>query len=188
MDNEIGDVMIAEEDIQAKVKQLASAISNDYQGKELMLVGILKGAFIFLSDLCRELSIPVKFDFIVASSYGSGKKSGGVVRILKDLDVDIKGKDVLIVEDIVDSGLTLNYICKNFQARQPASIEICALLRKPDDVRSPIEIKYLGFDIPSEFVVGYGLDYAEKYRNRKDITVLNKTPGNYSEKTQTFRR
>lgn len=187
-DMEIGKVLISEQDIQTKVKELAARISRDYKDRELLLVGILKGAFVFLADLCRFIEMPVKFDFIVVSSYGSGTKSSGVVRILKDLDSDISGRDVLIVEDIVDSGLTLKYICKNFQARHPASVEICTLLQKPGEMRAPLDIKYHGFTIPSEFVVGYGLDYAEKYRNLRDIVVIQKTSANFSEKAQTFRR
>lgn len=188
MDTEIGEVLIAEADIQAKVRELAEMISRDYHGRELLLVGILKGAFMFLADLCRYLTIPVTFDFIIVSSYGSSTKSCGVVRILKDLDTDIKERDVLIVEDIVDSGLTLNYILRNFRVRQPASLQVCTLLEKPEAARTSLDIRYLGFSIPSEFVVGYGLDYAEKYRNLRDIAVLKRTPANFSEKTQTFRR
>lgn len=174
MEDEIGKILIAESDIQNKVKELASAISQDYAGKELLLVGILKGAFVFMADLCRALTVPVKFDFIAVSSYGSGTKSCGVVRILKDLDTDIQDMDVLLVEDIVDSGLTLNYLYRNLKARHPASLQVCALMRKPEGTKGAPEVKYLGFDIPSEFVVGYGLDFAEKYRNLKDIAVLRR--------------
>ncbi len=174
MEDEIGKILIAESDIQEKVKELASAISEDYADKELLLVGILKGAFVFMADLCRALTVPVKFDFIAVSSYGSSTKSCGVVRILKDLDTDIKDMNVLIVEDIVDSGLTLNYLYRNLKARHPASLQICALMRKPEGMKGAPEVKYIGFDIPSEFVVGYGLDFAERYRNLKDIAVLRR--------------
>jgi hypoxanthine phosphoribosyltransferase len=174
LEDEIGKILIAESDIQDKVSELASAISRDYTEKQLLLVGILKGAFMFMADLCRAITVPVKFDFIAVSSYGSGTKSCGVVRILKDLDTDIQNMDVLLVEDIVDSGLTLNYLYRNLKVRHPASLEICALMRKPEGMRGAPEVKYLGFDIPSEFVVGYGLDFAEKYRNLKDIAVLRR--------------
>lgn len=172
MEVEIGEKLLTEEQIQAKVKELARRISSDYQGKEVLLVGILKGAFVFLSDLSRGLTIPVQFDFVAVSSYGSATKSSGVVRILKDIDQDIEGRHVLIVEDIIDSGLTLNYLIKNFRARHPASLEVCALLSKPERQRVPLDVKYLGFAIPNKFVVGYGLDFAESYRNLRHIAVL----------------
>lgn len=172
MEVEIGEKLLSEEQIQAKVKELARRISSDYWGKEVLLVGILKGAFVFLSDLSRELTIPVQFDFVAVSSYGSATKSSGVVRILKDIDQDIEGRHVLIIEDIIDSGLTLNYLIKNLRARRPASLEVCALLSKPERQRVPLDIKYLGFAIPNKFVVGYGLDFAESYRNIKHIAVL----------------
>lgn len=169
---EIGEKLITEEQIQAKVKELAKRISQDYQGKDVLLVGILKGAFVFLSDLSRELTIPVQFDFVAVSSYGSATKSSGVIRILKDIDQNIEGRHVLIVEDIIDSGLTLNYLMKNFRARHPASLEVCTLLSKPERQRVPLDIRYLGFAIPNKFVVGYGLDFAESYRNLRHISVL----------------
>lgn len=172
MENEIGEILITEEEIRAKVKELARRISQDYKDKELMLVGILKGAFVFLADLSRELTIPVQFDFIAVSSYGSASKSSGVVRILKDLEADIEGRHVLIVEDVIDTGLTLNYLIRNFKVRRPASLEICALLSKPEVQRVSLNIKYLGFSIPAKFVVGYGLDFAEKYRNLKHVATL----------------
>ncbi len=187
MSEEISDILISQDDLRARVAEMATEISRDYKGKDLVLVGILKGAFIFLADLCRQLSIPASFDFIAVSSYGSGTRSGGIVRILKDLDTDISGKDVLIVEDIIDSGLTLNYLHKSLRARNPASLEICALLRKPEMDRVKLEAKYIGFSIPSDFVVGYGLDYAGKYRNLPHVARLrlkpkttpsNKTNGN----------
>ncbi len=172
MENEIGEVLVTEEEIRAKVKELAKRISEDYKDKELLLVGILKGAFMFLADLSRELTIPVQFDFIAVSSYGSVSKSSGVVRILKDLEADIEGRHVLIVEDVIDTGLTLNYLIRNFKVRRPATLEICALLSKPEVQRVSLNIKYLGFSIPAKFVVGYGLDFAEKYRNLKHVATL----------------
>lgn len=175
MSEDVSDILISEKDLQDRVTELAAEISADYVKKDLVLVGILKGAFIFLADLCRQLTIPVSFDFIAVSSYGSGLKSGGVVRILKDLDIDIAGKDVLIVEDIIDSGLTLNYLHKSLRGRNPASLEICTLLRKPEMDRVHLDAKYIGFAIPKEFVVGYGLDFAEKYRNMPYIARLKKT-------------
>lgn len=172
MENEIGEVLVTEEEIRAKVKELAKRISEDYKDKELLLVGILKGAFVFLADLSRELTIPVQFDFIAVSSYGSVSKSSGVVRILKDLEADIEGRHVLIVEDVIDTGLTLNYLIRNFKVRRPATLEICAFLSKPEVQRVSLNIKYLGFSIPAKFVVGYGLDFAEKYRNLKHVATL----------------
>ncbi|MFZ3062308.1 MAG: hypoxanthine phosphoribosyltransferase [Actinomycetota bacterium] len=172
MENEIGEVLVTEEEIRAKVKELAKRISEDYKDKELLLVGILKGAFMFLADLSRELTIPVQFDFIAVSSYGSVSKSSGVVRILKDLEADIEGRHVLIVEDVIDTGLTLNYLIRNFKVRRPSTLEICALLSKPEVQRVSLNIKYLGFSIPAKFVVGYGLDFAEKYRNLKHVATL----------------
>lgn len=172
MEHEIGEVLVTEEEIRAKVKELAKRISEDYKDKELLLVGILKGAFMFLADLSRELTIPVQFDFIAVSSYGSVSKSSGVVRILKDLEADIEGRHVLIVEDVIDTGLTLNYLIRNFKVRRPSTLEICALLSKPEVQRVSLNIKYLGFSIPAKFVVGYGLDFAEKYRNLKHVATL----------------
>ncbi len=176
MSEEISDILISQDELRARVAEMAAEISRDYRGKDLVLVGILKGAFIFLADLCRQLTIPASFDFIAVSSYGSGTRSGGIVRILKDLDTDIGGKDVLIVEDIIDSGLTLNYLHKSLRARNPASLEICALLRKPEMDRVKLDAKYIGFSIPSDFVVGYGLDYAQKYRNLPHIARLRMKP------------
>ncbi len=172
MNEDISDILISENDLKDRVNELAVEVSRDYEGHELVVVGILKGAFIFLADLCRQLTVSVTFDFIAVSSYGSGTKSCGVVRILKDLDTDITGKDVLIVEDIIDSGLTLNYLHKSLRARKPSSLEICALLRKPETDRVQLEAKYIGFAIPSDFVVGYGLDHAQHYRNLPYIARL----------------
>ncbi|MFA5867913.1 MAG: hypoxanthine phosphoribosyltransferase [Actinomycetota bacterium] len=176
MSEEISDILISQSELKARVAELAAEISRDYKGKDLVLIGILKGAFIFLADLCRQLTIPASFDFIAVSSYGSGTRSGGIVRILKDLDTDITGKDVVIVEDIIDSGLTLNYLHKSLRARNPSSLEICALLRKPEMDRVKLDAKYIGFSIPSDFVVGYGLDYAGKYRNLPHIVRLRPKP------------
>jgi hypoxanthine phosphoribosyltransferase len=175
LSEEISETLITQAELKNRVAELAAEISRDYSGKDLVLVGILKGAFIFLADLCRKLSVPASFDFMAVSSYGSGTKSGGIVRILKDLDTDITGKDVIIIEDIIDSGLTLNYLHKSLRARNPASLEICALLRKPEMDRVKLDAKYVGFSIPSDFVVGYGLDYAGKYRNLPHIARLRVT-------------
>ena len=185
MSAEIADIIISEADLKSRVAELAASICEDYAGREVVLVGILKGGFIFLADLCRLITVPVVFDFMTVSSYGSGTKSCGVVRIQKDLDVDIAGRDVIIVEDIIDSGLTLNYLHKSLRARKPASLEICALLRKPEMDKVSLEAKYLGFSIPNDFVVGYGLDYAQQYRNLPHIArikVLPKTNGNKTSK------
>ena len=165
-------VLITEQEILAKLEDLAKDIWAEYEGKDLLLVGVLKGAVMVMADLSRALPGTAPVDWMAVSSYGSGTKSSGVVRILKDLDTDITGKHVLIVEDIVDSGLTLSWIKSNLESRSPASVQICTLLRKPDVVKVDIPVKYVGFDIPNEFVVGYGLDYAEKYRNLRDVAVL----------------
>ncbi|WP_040157595.1 hypoxanthine phosphoribosyltransferase [Mobilicoccus massiliensis] len=165
-------VLITEEQILARLDELAAEIWRDYEGKDLLLVGVLKGAVIVVSDLIRALPGTAPMDWMAISSYGSGTKSSGVVRILKDLDTDITGKDVLIIEDIIDSGLTLSWIKANLASRQAASVEICTLLRKPDAVKVDVGVKYVGFDIPNEFVVGYGLDYAEQYRNLRCIGLL----------------
>jgi hypoxanthine phosphoribosyltransferase len=174
-DLEIKETLFTEEEIQARVRELADVISRDYGEEGLLIVGILKGAFIFLADLARCLSIPVKFDFMACSSYGSATKTSGVVRILKDLEVDIVGRHVLIVEDIIDTGLTLNYLIKNLEARGAASVEVCSLLNK-HHVKGKVDvpIKYEGFSIGDVFVVGYGLDYAELYRNLPYIATLSK--------------
>ena len=154
-------VLISEEEIQAKLAELAGEIAREYEGKDLLLVGVLKGAVMVMADLMRALPVTAPVDWMAVSSYGSGTKSSGVVRILKDLDTDITGRHVLIVEDIVDSGLTLSWIKSNLESRSPASVEICTLLRKPDAAKVEVDVRWVGFDIPNEFVVGYGLDYAE---------------------------
>lgn len=165
-------VLIDEDMIAAKVHELAEAISRDYADRPLLMVGVLKGAVMIMADLARELSIPVEMDWMAVSSYGSGTRSSGVVRILKDLDRDITGKHVLVVEDILDSGLTLSWLLRNLRSRGPASVEVCTFLRKPDAVKVEVPTRYLGFDIPNEFVVGYGLDYAQKYRNLRVVGTL----------------
>ena len=169
---DIDRVLITSEEIQAKLAELGERIGNDYAGRKLLLVGVLKGAFVVMADLARYIRLPLEFDFMAVSSYGAATQTSGVVRILKDLDHDLDGLDVLLVEDIVDSGLTLNYLMKNLRARKPASLEVAALLRKVDLQRVPLDIRYTGFEIPNEFVVGYGLDYAERYRNLPYIATL----------------
>jgi hypoxanthine phosphoribosyltransferase len=172
---EVTEVLITEEQIHSKMRELARRIESDYAGKELLLVGVLKGAVMVMADLARELKVPVTMDWMAVSSYGSGTHSSGVVRILKDLDTDLSGRHVLIVEDIIDSGLTLSWLTANLKSRGPESLEICALLRKPDAARVDIEVAYVGFEIPNTFVVGYGLDFDEKYRNLRGVGVLAPT-------------
>jgi len=169
---DIKSVMISEEEIAKRVKELGKQLTEDYKGKELLVVGILKGCMLFLSDLVRTIELPLTMDFMVVSSYGATTKSSGVVRIIKDLEREIEGKDVLIVEDIVDTGLTLSYLVENFKARNPKSVKVCSLLDKPDRRKAQVDIQYIGFKIPDEFVVGYGLDYGENYRNLPFVCVL----------------
>jgi hypoxanthine phosphoribosyltransferase len=171
-EGDIERVLITGDEIQAKIRELGDRITEDYRGRELLLVGVLKGAFVVMADLSRHIRLPLQFDFMAVSSYGASTKTSGVVRILKDLDHDIEGHDVLLVEDIVDSGLTLAYLLKNLRARRPQSLEVCALLRKPEVQRVDLDIKYDGFEIPPEFVVGYGLDYGERYRNLPYVATL----------------
>jgi hypoxanthine phosphoribosyltransferase len=165
-------VLYTERQIHDKIAELSRRIEADYAGDRLLLVGVLKGAVMVMADLARELRIPIEMDWMAVSSYGSGTQSSGVVRILKDLDTDLHDRKVLIVEDIIDSGLTLSWLRANLSSRGADSVEICALLRKPDAAKVHVDVKYEGFSIPNEFVVGYGLDYAEKYRNFRDIGVL----------------
>lgn len=172
MNNDIKKILISEEKLKHKVTELGAKITEDYRDKDLLLVCVLKGAVIFVSDLMRTIDLPLDIDFMAISSYGSNTKSSGVVRILKDLNASIEGRHVLIVEDIIDSGLTLSYLIDNLKSRGPASVEICTILDKPDRRVADLEIKYTGFQVPDEFVVGYGLDYAEKYRNLPYIAVL----------------
>ena len=170
---EAGRVLISEEEIAEKLKELGARITEDYRDKDLLVVGVLKGAFIVMADLARHIHLPVDFDFMAVSSYGAATKTSGVVRILKDLDQEIAGRHVLIVEDIIDSGLTLNYLLKSLHVRKPASIEIATLLLKEGIQRVPIDVKYVAFSIGPEFVVGYGLDYDQKFRNVPYIGVLD---------------
>ncbi|HEX4732793.1 MAG TPA: hypoxanthine phosphoribosyltransferase [Thermoleophilaceae bacterium] len=168
----IGEQLVSQSDLERRVRELGEEISRDYEGKELFLVGVLKGAVFFLSDLMRSLEVPCEVDFMAVASYGSSTDSSGVVRILKDLDATIEGKDVLIVEDIIDSGLTLSYLLRTLKAREPRSLEVCALLTKPERREVDLPIRYTGFEIPNKFVIGYGLDHAERYRNLPYVAVL----------------
>lgn len=172
LDADIEQVVVSADEIRSRITELAKEIDHDYEDREPILVGVLKGAVMFMSDLARALERPSTMEFMAVSSYGSGTQSSGVVRILKDLDRDIAGRDVLIVEDIIDSGLTLSWLLRNLSARNPASVSIVTLLRKPDAQKVHIDVDYIGFDIPNEFVVGYGLDYAERYRDLPYIGVL----------------
>ena len=169
---DVKEVLISSSEIQEKVSELGESITEDYRGERPLLVGILRGAVVVLGDLMRNIDLPCEIDFMDISSYGTGTSSSGVVRILKDLEEDITGRHVLIVEDIIDTGLTLSYIRRSLLARGPASLEICALLSKPSRRRVELDVKYLGFEVPDEFVVGYGLDFAGAYRNLPDICVL----------------
>jgi hypoxanthine phosphoribosyltransferase len=175
--DDIASVLITEQQINEKIRELAKQVSDDYPERgardDLVLVAVLKGAVMFMTDLSRALSVPVQMEFMAVSSYGSATSSSGVVRILKDLDRDIAGRHVLIVEDIIDSGLTLSWLLKNLESRGPASLEVCTLLRKPDAVKVEVPVRYVGFEIPNEFVVGYGLDYAERYRDLPYIGTLD---------------
>jgi hypoxanthine phosphoribosyltransferase len=172
-DPAIGEVLVSTEDLERRVEELGGEISRDYEGRDLVMIGVLKGAVVFLGDLMRRLTVPCEIDFIAVSSYGSSTDSSGVVRILKDLEAPIEGRDVLIVEDIIDSGLTLQYLLRNLRARNPGSLEVCALLTKPERRRVELPIRYEGFEIPDRFVIGYGLDYAQRYRNLSYVAVLN---------------
>jgi hypoxanthine phosphoribosyltransferase len=169
---DIDEILISADDIQDKIATLAKQITEDYRGKDLLLVGVLKGAFVFMSDLARHIQLPIEFDFMAVSSYGASTKSSGVVRILKDLDYEITDRHVLLVEDIIDSGLTISYLLRYLEARRPASLEICSLFWKKGEQAVPLDVRYPGFEIPPVFVVGYGLDYSERYRNLPYIGVL----------------
>ena len=173
-DRGVGEVLVSAEDLQRRVRELGEQISRDYAGRPLLLVGVLKGAVFFLSDLMRFIDIPVEIDFMAVASYGSATDSSGVVRILKDLDAAIEGRDVLIVEDIVDSGLTLQYLLRNLGSRNPRTLEVCALLVKPARRKVELPSRYVGFEIEDRFVVGYGLDYGERYRNLPFVAALEK--------------
>jgi len=172
MSDDLERVHVTQDQIHARLDELAAEIAAEYAGQDLLLVGVLKGAVMVMADLMRALPMSVPVDWMAVSSYGSGTKSSGVVRILKDLEADISGKHVLIVEDIVDSGLTLSWIKSNLESRNPASVEICTMLRKPDAAKVKVDVRWVGFDIPNEFVVGYGLDYAERYRGLRDVATL----------------
>lgn len=175
MDNlsEIGELLISQDQIATRVREMGRDIARDYSGRNIMLVGVLRGAFVFMADLLREIPENSAVDFMAVSSYGNRTKSSGVVRILKDLDVDIRDKDVILIEDVIDTGLTLQYLIRNLKSREPRSLEVCTLLYKDLNQKLPVNIKYIGFKIPPEFVVGYGLDFNEKYRNLKSIHLLN---------------
>jgi hypoxanthine phosphoribosyltransferase len=170
---DVGEVLIDAETLRSRIVELGAEISADYEGRDLLLIGVLKGAIFFISDLMRELTVPCEIDFMAISSYGAGTDSSGVVRILKDLEINIAGRDVLVVEDIIDSGLTLSYLRRTLSARKPATLEICALLTKPERREVEVPVRYVGFEIPNRFVIGYGLDFAERYRNLPYIGVLH---------------
>ncbi len=171
-DSEIGEILVSGDDLRRRVTELGKQISEDYESRDLVLVGVLKGAVIFIADLMRNITIPCEVDFMAVSSYGSQTDSSGVVRILKDLDAPIEGRDVLIVEDIIDSGLTLQYLMRNLSARSPGSLEVCALLAKPDRLRVDLEPRYVGFEIPDRFAIGYGLDHGQRHRNLDYVAAL----------------
>jgi hypoxanthine phosphoribosyltransferase len=173
LEQAVGEILIDAEALQARIRELGQEITQDYAGKELLLVGVLKGAVFFMADLMRSVDVPCEIDFMAISSYGASTDSSGVVRILKDLDINIEGRDVLVIEDIIDSGLTLSYLIRNLESREPASLEVCALLTKPDRREIDVDVRYTGFEIPNKFVIGYGLDFAERYRNLPYVGVLH---------------
>ncbi len=177
-DDRIGEVLVTSEDLARRVQELGAEISRDYEGRDLVMVGVLKGAVMFIADLMRQLTVPCEVDFMALTSYGSSTDSSGVVRILKDLDAPIEGRDVLIVEDIIDSGLTLQYLMRNLKVRSPRSLEVCALLTKPERRRVDLPTRYVGFEIPNRFAIGYGLDHSQKYRNLDYVAVLEDGPDN----------
>jgi hypoxanthine phosphoribosyltransferase len=171
-DEKIGEILVQADELQHRIGEMAEEVSRDYEGKDLLLIGVLKGAVFFLADLMRRLDIPCEVDFMAVASYGSSTDSSGVVRILKDLDAPLEGRHVLIVEDIVDSGLTLQYLMRTLEARGPASLEVCAMLTKPERRKVEMPARYVGFEIPDKFAIGYGLDYAERYRNLPYVAAL----------------
>jgi hypoxanthine phosphoribosyltransferase len=173
LERAVTEILIEEDALRRRVAELGEEISADYEGRDLLLIGVLKGAVFFMADLMRHLSVPCEVDFMAISSYGAATDSSGVVRILKDLDINIDGRDVLVVEDIIDSGLTLSYLMRNLEAREPASLEICALMTKPERREIDVPVRYVGFEIPNRFVIGYGLDFAERYRNLPYVGVLD---------------
>jgi len=171
--DQLSEVLLTEEQIHDRIAELGEEVSADYAGRDLLLIGVLKGAVFFMADLMRQLTMTCEVDFMAISSYGAATDSSGVVRILKDLDINIAGRDVLVVEDIIDSGLTLSYLMRNLEAREPASLEICALLTKPERREIDVPVRYVGFEIPNRLVIGYGLDFAERYRNLPYVGVLD---------------
>ena len=173
LEHAVGEILIEADALQARIGELGAEISADYAGRDLLLVGVLKGAVFFMADLMRELAIPCEIDFMAISSYGASTDSSGVVRILKDLDINIEDRHVLVVEDIIDSGLTLSYLVRNLESREPASLEVCALMTKPERREIDVDVRYVGFEIPNRFVIGYGLDFAERYRNLPYVGVLH---------------
>ena len=173
LEQAVSEVLIDEDRLRARVAELGEEISADYAGREPLLIGVLKGAVFFMADLMRHLTVACEVDFMAISSYGDSTDSSGVVRILKDLDINIDGRDVLVVEDIIDSGLTLSYLIRNLEAREPASLEVCALMTKPERREIDVPVRYVGFEIPNRFVIGYGLDFAERYRNLPYVGVLH---------------
>jgi hypoxanthine phosphoribosyltransferase len=173
LERAVSEVLIDEERLRSRVAELGEEVSADYVGRDLLLIGVLKGAVFFMADLMRHLTVTCEIDFMAISSYGAATDSSGVVRILKDLDINIAGRDVLVVEDIIDSGLTLSYLMRNLEAREPSSLEICALLTKPERREIDVPVRYVGFEIPNRFVIGYGLDFAERYRNLPYVGVLD---------------
>src|ERR1700745_758718 len=174
-DANIGEILVQPDELRSRVRELGAEISGDYAGRDLLLVGVLKGAVFFLADLMRHLTVPCEIDFMAISSYGASTDSSGVVRILKDLDINIEGRHVLVVEDIIASGLTLSYLLRNLESRGPATIETCALLTKPARREIDVPVRYVGFEIPNKFVIGYGLDFAERYRNLPYVGVLDES-------------
>src|SRR2546421_5945722 len=173
LESAVGEVLIETDALRGRIAELGAEISVDYAGRDLLLIGVLKGAVFFMADLMRKLTIPCEVDFMAISSYGASTDSSGVVRILKDLDINIEGRHVLVVEDIIDSGLTLSYLMRNLESREPATLEVCALLTKPDRREIDVPVRYVGFEIPNRFVIGYGLDFGERYRNLPYVAVLS---------------
>jgi hypoxanthine phosphoribosyltransferase len=173
LESAVGEVLIDTDALSVRIAELGTEISSDYEGRDLLLIGVLKGAVFFMADLMRKLTIPCEVDFMAISSYGASTDSSGVVRILKDLDINIEGRHVLVVEDIIDSGLTLSYLMRNLESREPATLEVCALLTKPDRRELEVPVRYIGFEIPNRFVIGYGLDFGERYRNLPYVAVLS---------------
>ncbi|HXZ56147.1 MAG TPA: hypoxanthine phosphoribosyltransferase [Gaiellaceae bacterium] len=173
LERAVGEVLIDQETLSSRVAELGAEVSGDYEGRDLLLIGVLKGAVFFMADLMRHITVPCEVDFMAISSYGDSTDTSGIVRILKDLDINIEGRDVLVVEDIIDSGLTLSYLMRNLESREPDSLEICALMTKPSRRQIDVPVRYIGFEIPDRFVVGYGLDLAERYRNLPYVAVLS---------------